>query len=385
MQRYGQRNHLRCDPKSQASLKHQYQILMNGIKGNEALSRCSITKIAIAIMSILASSAFPALAQTLDVSKFSPAGLAADPETVECTLENGAAAKCTKFILKYLPDNLKIGPFCPTSLNDTGGIWAWDGEKPGLYRLDRAFFEMLNGIGYTFYDKDEKIHIALPVGGRPQYDHVCLQMVPNATVTMTVLLPNEPVMAAKPSELGTVAKVGLALDGVPIFADAPSVLQTGHLPALDTCGGHIDPGGWYHWHADALDMATVYAKAGVTAQCGQPQSSSAQFAYAFDGIAIFGNSDENGVVPTDLDECSGHMGLVPGSMTAQYHYHAPATFPNLPKCLKGLSAKANFVTTASAGIGSQRGFPVFTALAAALILLLAATVFVFWRRRKSGV
>ena len=67
------------------------------------------------------------------------------------------------------------------------------------------------------------------------------------TVQMTMLIPDAPVKAAKPTDLGTVAGVGVALDGVPVFADAPSVLQTGHLPALDTCAGHLDPGGWYHW------------------------------------------------------------------------------------------------------------------------------------------
>ena len=61
-----------------------------------------------------------------------------------------------------------------------------------------------------------------------------------------MLLSLTPVKAEKITDLGTVAKVGLALDGVPIFADAPSILNTGHMPALDTCGGYVDPGGWYH-------------------------------------------------------------------------------------------------------------------------------------------
>jgi len=69
----------------------------------------------------------------------------------------------------------------------------------------------------------------------------CLPATADETVEMTVRIPLQPVMAETPTQLGTVAQVGLAIDAVPIFADAPSVLDTGHLPALDECGGHIDP------------------------------------------------------------------------------------------------------------------------------------------------
>ena len=64
----------------------------------------------------------------------------------------------------------------------------------------------------------------------------------------------------------------MGIDGVPIFADAPSVLQTGHLPALDVCGGHIDPGGWYHWHATATDIESSFAFEAVDAECHLDQS-----------------------------------------------------------------------------------------------------------------
>lgn len=322
---------------------------------------------------------------TLDVSKLSPAGLATAPEIVDCVLENGKSARCAKLVVKYLPDNMSIGPFCPETLDDVGGIWNWDGEKPGLYRLDRAFFEMLNGLGFTFYESDGKIHRASPVGPRPEHDHACLQVEPDKTVKMTVLLPVEPVFADEVTKLGTVAKVGLALDGVPIFADAPSVLHTGHLPALDTCGGHIDPGGWYHWHADSLDIATAYDKAGVNAACALPQSKSGLFAYAFDGFPIYGSADADGVVPADLDECGGHTGVTAEITKPHYHYHVPTTFPNLPACLKGVVARGNFVTTAKAGIGSQSGFsPLIVGAIAAALLAGAGLLFFMWRRRKTN-
>jgi hypothetical protein len=46
-----------------------------------------------------------------------------------------------------------------------------------------------------------------------------------AIVAMTMLIPSSPIVADTPTDLGTVAKVGIALDGVPFFADAPSVLE----------------------------------------------------------------------------------------------------------------------------------------------------------------
>ena len=167
-----------------------------------------------------------------------------------------------------------------------------------------------------------------------------------------MLLPVDPVMADAPTSLGTVAKVGVALDGVPIFADAPSVLVTGHMPALDTCGGHIDPGGWYHWHATATDIDTTFRTAHVAAECALAQDAGAMFGYAFDGFPMFGSTEEDGSVPADLDACHGHVG--PTAQGQTYHYHAASTFPNLPPCLVGVTARDNFSTTATAGVGATR-------------------------------
>jgi hypothetical protein len=292
----------------------------------------------------------PAQAE-IDLSLFGKDALVNQPHIVDCILTTGAAAKCTELVVKYKPDSLAIGPFCPTTLNETGGIWSWDGEKPGLYRLNRAFFEMLNGLGFKFYGDDGKIHISDPGAGRPAFDNACLRAADAPTVQMTMLLPNSPVKAAKPTDLGTVAKVGLALDGVPIFADAPSVLHTGHLPALDTCGGHIDPGGWYHWHGTATDMDAVYKNNALDAACGVTQSSVKQFGYAYDGYAMFGSVELDGTIPTDLDSCRGHA-----HADGVYHYHATTDFPNLPKCLTGVQAENNFKTTAKTGIGAPRSW-----------------------------
>jgi hypothetical protein len=304
---------------------------------------------------IFATALFLAASQAsaeVDLALFGADAMVAPPETVDCTLTNGEAAQCARLVLKYKPDNLDIGPFCPTTLDEVGGIWDWDGENAGLYRLDGAFWRMLDSVGYSFFDPDGAVHVADPAVADPTVDHACITVGVDDSVEMTVLLPMIPQMADSPTELRVAAKVGVALDGVPIFSAAPSVERTGHLPALDTCGGHVDPGGWYHWHATSTDIETVYAAQAVDADCGLAQSAAAQFAYAFDGHAMFGSTEADGSAPLGLDACNGHTGPTAAHPEGEYHYHATTEFPNLPACLTGVQAEDNFTTTAITGIGS---------------------------------
>lgn len=289
------------------------------------------------------------------LADFDSAGLVSDPQIVDCTLQNGDAAQCAEIVTKYLPDNLEIGPFCPETIYEEGGIWEWDGDNPGLYRLNEEFFTMLTAQGFEFYDEEGNVYIGDPAGELVAGVNNCLSAAADETVEMTVRIPLQPVMAESPTQLGTVAQVGLAIDAVPIFADAPSVLDRGHLPALDLCGGHIDPGGWYHWHATTTDIDSSFAHEGLDLHCHLDQSAAALFGYAFDGYPIYGSVDEDGSIPADLDECSGHTGVTADYPDGVYHYHAGLDFPNLPGCLMGVSAENSFATTASGGIGASGG------------------------------
>ena len=296
----------------------------------------------------------PAAHAHSDTTQFTQTAFIEAPEVVDCTLENGTQAQCHRIKVGYLPEGLEIGPFCPATLDDAGGIWEWTGENAGLYRIDRAFLMMLDDLGYRFFDDDGTVHIVDNATSPPEQDHACINVTADESVEITMLLPVEPVKADAPASLGTVAKVGVALDGVPIFADAPSIQQTGHMPALDVCGGHIDPGGWYHWHGTSTDIQTAFARENVAADCGLAQDPAALFGYAFDGFAIFGSREADGASPQGLDACNGHAGVT-ATEGGAYHYHATETFPNLPPCLVGVQAVDNFSTTATAGIGSARG------------------------------
>ncbi|MFT2091576.1 YHYH protein [Paraglaciecola sp. 2405UD69-4] len=290
-----------------------------------------------------------------DGQSISQDALVSAAQTVSCELENGDITTCTKYVVKYVPDNLVIGPFCPKTTKQKGGIWHWDGDETGLYRIDESFLTMLSEQGYTFFNEDGQVLITDVRTSQPASQNTCLQASFDKSVEMTILLPKVPVKSETVTELGTVAKVGLALDGVPIFADAPSVLDTGHMPALDTCGGHIDPGGWYHWHATSTDINSIFKSDNLDAECAIEQNASAMFAYAFDGFPIYGSKEIDGKKPSDLDECNGHIGTTPDSPKPSYHYHASTTFPNLPTCLTGVVAKNNFTTNAAQGIGAHGG------------------------------
>ena len=63
-----------------------------------------------------------------DETSVADGALVSPSEIVDCTLDNGDAAQCASYDVKYLPDDLEVGPFCPATLDDAGGIWHWDGD-----------------------------------------------------------------------------------------------------------------------------------------------------------------------------------------------------------------------------------------------------------------
>jgi YHYH protein len=294
---------------------------------------------------------------------FNASALLKSYEVVDCTLSNGDSTKCYQFVVGAQPSGLGVGPFCPETVNETGGMWDWDGDQPGLYALNKAFWTLLKSLGYDFTDDDGSVHIqdpstARPPGSTPETYKVnyCLERGADSSVEMTIQVPLVPENLSSPTELGTIAEVGIALDGVPIFADAPSVLDTGNLPAVDPCGGHFDPSGYFHWHEVATDVGSMLAANKVDLNCSNvPQSSSALFAYAYDGYPIYGSTDTDGTKPTDLDSCDGHFGPTAEYPNGIYHYHASDNAHNLPPCLMGAVSTKAFVTNAAFGAGSVNG------------------------------
>ena len=231
------------------------------------------------------------------------------------------------------------GPFCPATVDDVGGIWVWDGDDPGLYALDSDFWDMMTAEGYEFVDADGNISITDPGAGAADSSgtaNSCLEATPDGSFHLQVLLPTSPELLDEPVDLSTISQIGLALDGVTIFGDAPSVADRGGLPALDACGGHVDPSGYYHWHFGAESIQTNLDEAGAGVTCSVDQDVEALIGFAFDGYGIYG-PEEDRAIPSDLDACSGHV-----SETADfgeiYHYHLTYDSPNLPTCRVGAAA-----------------------------------------------
>lgn len=86
---------------------------------------------------------------------------------IDTALFSADAAQCAQLTVKYRPDNLAAGPFCPATVSDTGGIREWDGEKAGLYRINEDYLQML--------DENAEITMLVPTnaqasGGAPRTD-----------------------------------------------------------------------------------------------------------------------------------------------------------------------------------------------------------------------
>lgn len=273
---------------------------------------------------------------------FDEGALTETPSIVDCTLSTGTETTCYQYQVASLASDVDTdGPYCPTTTDDVGGIWVWDGDEPGLYALDSDYWTLMSDQGYEFVDEDGAITITDP-GAQSATSSTtansCLEATADGSFHLQVLVPTDPETLETPTDLGTVGQVGLALDGVTIFADAPSVADRGGLPALDACGGHVDPSGYYHWHFGAESIQTNLDEAGADVTCSIAQDAEALVGFAYDGYAIYG-PEEDRSIPDDLDECSGHVSET-DELGTTYHYHLTYDSPNLPTCLVGATAQS---------------------------------------------
>ena len=281
--------------------------------------------------------------EVVDMSSlFADGALTSEATTVDCTLENGSETTCFQLAVASLASTVDTeGPYCPATTSDVGGVWVWDGDEPGLYALDGTFWDLMSSQGYEFVDADGDITITDPAEGAASSSttaNSCLEATADGSYHLQVLIPTTPEMLDTPTDLSTISQVGLALDGVTIFGDAPSVADRGGLPALDACGGHIDPSGYYHWHFGAESIQTNLDDAGAEVTCSVEQDSEALVGFAYDGHGIYG-PEEDRDIPADLDECSGHISET-AELGETYHYHLTYDSPNLPACRAGATAES---------------------------------------------
>lgn len=154
---------------------------------------------------------------------------------------------------------------------------------------------------------------------------------PNAIQSVAIAwgLPMNPQIAASPS-CTNLGAIGVLLTGARVFnaLDADGRDAVAH-EVQDSCGGHPQSIGAYHYHNVS----------NCVAQTDSAGSHSPLVGYIADGFGLYGNLGEGGkaLVNADLDECHGHSHAltINGTTITQYHYHATKEYPYTVGCFKG--------------------------------------------------
>lgn len=273
---------------------------------------------------------------------------------VTATLTDGTSAECYKVVFKSNP--VADGPYCPETINDIGGVGIYDGAtNPGFQVMKAELWNAMEADGYDIVDDLGNITIEDPGAGTSSGTGACLEASPDNELTLTFLIPAVPKMASSNDEISIVEHLGVSKDGIPMTGHPPSVVDGpplpgggtmgGNIPSIDPCGGHIDPFGYYHLHFGAEEMNNVLLANNISeVTCTNfTQSETAFVGFAKDGYPIYASKDEDGTLPSDLDECQGHTAATADYPDGVYHYHiSNSSAPNLPECLKGVSANDGF-------------------------------------------
>lgn len=298
-------------------------------------------------------------------------------EEVSCTLENGSVTTCYQLTFAAntvgdTEDSGTVGPYCPPDINtyrSEAGVGIYDGDtNPGFQSLVDAA-QGMDEDGYDIIDEDGNIRFSdLTQGSELEGFSYCLSASFDSTLEVTYLIPITPEFRDEASIIGTVDSMGVGINGIPIKGNPPSVTTvesgvggtgSGNIPALDLCGGHPDPTGYYHWHFVPQSINTVYASDSYnyTEQYGitctnsmiEYDNPSAFAGLAKDGFPIYGaydSVDDVDTVPNNVatvDECNGHHHATTDFTDGVYHYHAlESGAPNIPSCLMGSFVERDF-------------------------------------------
>lgn len=164
--------------------------------------------------------------------------------------------------------------------------------------------------------------------------------------SFTWRVPADPTPAASPTCLG-LGPIGVSVDGV-VFFDAldGEGRDAGAHELQDSCDGHPQMQGVYHYHTYSLCLDTAASKA---------PGSSTLVGYALDGYGIYVERDAAGNLPTDadLDACHGRTSAVTwnGKRVVIYHYDVTAEYPYTLGCFHGTPV------TTGPGTGGGNGPP----------------------------
>lgn len=145
-------------------------------------------------------------------------------------------------------------------------------------------------------------------------------------------IPLKPAWTNKPTRL-PMGPIGVAINGIPFYnpynAEGRNAVEGPWAEVFDSCCGHPDPAGRYHYHKYPVCVKSPFK---------DPQDShSPIIGLAFDGYPVYGPKCDGGKSPVDLDDCNGHRDDERG-----YHYHVTTRFPYILGAYRGEVDMSNF-------------------------------------------
>lgn len=146
----------------------------------------------------------------------------------------------------------------------------------------------------------------------------------------TLYIPAQPRAAAQPGCV-PMGMIGVALNGVAIFNGLDAVGRDAAAHEIqDSCDGHPQRAGQYHYHGPSPCMPGVNGKATLVG-------------YALDGYGIYSLRDAQGRAyrNADLDACHGTTGTVMwnGRKQRVYHYVLTSEYPYTIGCFHGTAVR----------------------------------------------
>jgi len=291
----------------------------------------------------------------IDPTLFTSSSFIVDAKLVDCTLENGSITKCYELTFISNPVN-DDGPFCPSTINDIGGMGIYDGptnnsgNSQGFQVMKASLFNDMENDGYDIVDVNGNINISDFSGQDNKNFAYCLHPLADDNLVLKFTIPAIPENLNNVNTIEAVELIGVSVDGVPMNGDPPSVttgqMGNGNIPSLDACGGHADPSGYYHWHFIPESISEILDEFGLSTDISCTnitQDNTSLSGFAKDGYPIYASRDMDGSLPTNLDNCNGHTSATNEYPDGVYHYHASSTqAPNMPPCLIGAAVSNPF-------------------------------------------
>ncbi len=260
-------------------------------------------------------------------------------------------------------DGPKPAAKVPDDLKPIGGRWYVKEGKPPtyFYRDGDQFVDLFSyhrqdsnkdGIDNVRVSHDEHFLLVDSQG----YPNHPTALFPNSKNPNTIKVqdfhfrfPLEPKKADSVTRV-PMGPIGMALNGVVFFnpfeAGGMNAVEGYSEVWLDSCCGHPQQDGVYHYHKYPSCVKSPFPDDG--------KRHSPIIGFAFDGFPVYGPYEEDGVMAKDLkgdralDVCNGHSDPERG-----YHYHVtPGKFPYLIGGYAGVPEPSNNRQLARAGKGA---------------------------------